>query len=374
MFSRSNKEIDQIQEKVESAAAITTDVKQRIKVVEARTDAVETTVKHELTERKDALITEMRQLELLIERLSESFEQKIQSAQSSAVQSSGSEAPFARIQPQDDVTLRLVKGALLDGRVDLHLQPIVSLPQRRVSFYEGFSRLRTTDGSLIMPAEFLDAARRSNLLSVIDNMTLFRCVQIVRKLAARDRRVGVFCNLSSSSLEDDAFFPDFLAYMEANRDLAGALIFELQGDQFEVRSRKMRQNMDLLVNLGFRFSLEHAHGLALDLPRLQDAGIRYVKVNGDILLQELRDPNGERPISSIQRRLDGDDVAPIFSRYGVTLIAEKMEDEVSVAELLPYNIPFGQGNVFGAPRPIKASLMAETAPPKDFVARLSSAG
>ena len=161
--------------------------------------------------------------------------------------------------------------------------------------------------------------------------------------------------------------------MEANRDLAGALIFELQADRFEGRSRKMRQNMDQLVNLGFRFSIDHASGLALDLPRLQDAGIRYVKVNGDILLRELNAPEGERPISSIQRRLDGADVAPVFSRYGVTRISEKMEVEASVVEILPYDIPFGQGNVFGAPRPIKASLMEETAPPKEFMARLASA-
>lgn len=363
LFSaRPSKKFAQMDKDIREVSTVTTDVQQRMKVVEARTDAVETTVKHELSERKDALISEMQHLERLIERLGDAFEGKL------------SEAPtIAQVTPQDDPILRAVKSALAEGRVDLHLQPIVSLPQRRVAFYEGFTRLRTEDGALIMPAEFLDAARRSNLLSTIDNMTLFRCVQIVRKLAERDRRVGVFCNISASSLEDDAFFPDFLAYMEANRDLAGALIFELQADRFEGRSRKMRQNMDQLVNLGFRFSIDHASGLALDLPRLQDAGIRYVKVNGDILLRELNAPDGERPISSIQRRLDGADVAPVFSRYGVTLISEKMEDEASVVEILPYDIPFGQGNVFGAPRPIKASLMEETAPPKEFMARLASA-
>ena len=370
LMSRPKKQIAEIEKKVKDIDASSTDVKQRIKVVEARTDAVETTVKHELTERKDALITEMRQLETLIGRLSDNFEGQLNGAPAQAAPA----VSAAAIQPEDDAALRLVKSALVDGRVDLHLQPIVSLPQRRVSFYEGFTRLRTQDGSLIMPAEFLDAARRSNLLPMIDNMTLFRCVQIVRKLAERDRRVGVFCNMSNSSLEDDAFFPDFLTYMEANRDLASALIFELPADRFETRSRKMRQNMDLLVSLGFRFSIDNAMGLTLDLPRLQDAGIRYVKMSGDILLKELRDPNGARPVCSIQRRLEGEDVAPVFSRYGVTLIAAKMEDEVNVVELLPYNIPFGQGNIFGAPRPIKASLMEETTPPKEFIARLSNAG
>ena len=46
-------------------------------------------------------------------------------------------------------------------------QPIVSLPQRRVAFYEGFTRLRRPDGSLILPAEFLDAGRRAALYDEI---------------------------------------------------------------------------------------------------------------------------------------------------------------------------------------------------------------
>jgi len=134
----------------------------------------------------------------------------------------------------------------------------------------------------------------------------------------------------------------------------------------------MRQSMDQLVALGFRFSIDHASGLEIDLPRLQDAGVRFVKMNGNDLLNQLRDPTGPRPVCSIQRRLEGEDVSPVFTRYGVTLIAEKMEDEASVVEILAYDIPFGQGNIFGAPRPIKASLMQETAPPAEFLQRVKA--
>jgi cyclic-di-GMP phosphodiesterase TipF (flagellum assembly factor) len=56
------------------------------------------------------------------------------------------------------------------------------------------------------------------------------------------------------------------------------------------------------------------------------------------------------------------------------MVAEKMEDEASVVEILEYEIPYGQGHVFGAPRPIKASLMEETAPPREMVQRLTNFG
>lgn len=334
----------------------------RMDVLEARTDAVESTVKQELTERRDALVSEMKQLEGLIDRLSHSFEARLHTAESTG-----------EVPPQDDAVLREVKAALVSGRADLHLQPIVSLPQRRVSFYEGFTRLRREDGSLILPAEFLDAARRANLMGVIDNMMLYRSVEVVRRLTARDRRVGVFCNVSAHSLEDPHFFPFFLTHMERNRDLAGALIFELRSDGFAHRSNRMRSAMERLTSLGFRFSIDHAESIELDLPRLQDAGVRFVKLKGHDLIDQLRDPDGPRPMSSVNRRLQGEEVAAVCSRYGVTLIAEKVEQEVSVVEVLEYGIPYGQGHIFGAPRPIKSSLMQETAPPVDLVKRLTTA-
>lgn len=336
----------------------------RINVLEARTDAVETTLKHELTERRDALVSEMKQLEGLIERLSSSFESRI-----STNGSGGAPRPTA-----EDSALRDVREALEAARVDLHLQPIVSLPQRRVAFYEGLTRLRREDGSLILPGEFLDAARRARMLGIIDTLTLFRCVQIVRRLAQRDRRVGVFCNVSAASLDDDRFFPHFLEFISEHRDLSGAVIFEMRADRFEQRSRQMRENMDKLTAMGFRFSLDHASTLGLDLPRLQDAGVRFVKYDGGLLLDQLRDRDGPRPQSSILAQINGEDVSAVFSRYGVTMIAEKLEDEASVVEILEYDIPYGQGHVFGSPRPIKASLMEETAPPSDFRRRISAVG
>ena len=62
-------------------------------------------------------------------------------------------------------------------------------------------------------------------------------------------------------------------------------------------------------------------------------------------------------------------MAAVFSRYGVDLIAERIESEDLVLEALDLDIPYGQGHLFGQPRAIKESLMEETAPPRDFYLR-----
>ncbi len=314
----------------------------------------------EVTARRESIVQEMRGLEGMIQTLSKKFESRLQTVRSAVTD-----------RPEDGASiLDAVKDALRENRVDLHLQPIVNLPQRRTCFYEGFTRLRRADGRVIMPTEFLAAAERANLLGVIDNILLFRCVQIVRRLSERDRRIGVFCNIALSSLEDDGFFSYFLDFMQENRDLAHAMIFEIGVRAFKQRSDVVSRNMARLKELGFRFSLDKGDGLNFNLPELQAAGVRFLKINGERLLEELT-PGGERPISAITRDIAPEDVPALFVRYGIDLIAEKVENEKSVIEILEFEIPYGQGHVFGQPRPIKGSLQDETAPPPDFIRRIA---
>jgi cyclic-di-GMP phosphodiesterase TipF (flagellum assembly factor) len=53
----------------------------------------------------------------------------------------------------------------------------------------------------------------------------------------------------------------------------------------------------------------------------------------------------------------------------VEIIAEKIETERQVLEVLDLNVRYGQGHLFGEPRAIREQVLVETAPPADFVAR-----
>ena len=130
------------------------------------------------------------------------------------------------MRPATSDLLETIRLSLEENRVDLYLQPIVSLPQRKLRYYEALSRLRAEDGSVIMPAQYIKVAAPAGLMSVVDNLLLFRCVQIVRRLTQKSREIGIFCNISGDTLADAEFFPQFLDYMQANRDLAGQIIFE----------------------------------------------------------------------------------------------------------------------------------------------------
>ncbi len=264
-------------------------------------------------------------------------------------------APAPERSPHE--AARIVREALENNRVDLYLQPVVGLPQRRTYFYEGYTRIRESSGAVVAPGEFLAAAEEAGLITDVDNLLLLRCVQIVRRLTKADRRVGVFCNVSINSLADEDFFPAFLDFLRRNSDLAGALIFELPRAAFEARSAIAARNMARLADYGFRFSIDQVSDLSLDLAELQRAGVRFLKVPGTRLVEAA---HGGEPIAGREAgALRPEDIAGLFARYGIDLIAEKIESEGTVVEVLDIDIAYAQGHLFGAPRPVRDDVITE---------------
>jgi cyclic-di-GMP phosphodiesterase TipF (flagellum assembly factor) len=307
----------------------------------------------------EQLSGEVRMLETLIQQMSESLDQRLS-------QPTPANPYEARHREQSNVLLQTVHEALSANRVDLYLQPIVSLPQRRTIFYESFTRLRAADDRVMMPAEYLSIAEGEGLVPAIDNLLLFRCAQIVRRLARQDRKVGVFCNVALSSLGDETFFPQFLDFLNENRDLNQALIFELGQATFDARGAVEARNMAKLADLGFRFSIDKVQTLDLDFADLQRSDVKFLKVAADLLIEQLLDLDAGAALPSL-RDIQASDFAQLTRRYGIEVIAEKCETERQIVDILELDISVGQGHLFGEPRAIKEQVLAETDPPADFL-------
>ncbi len=237
--------------------------------------------------------------------------------------------------------LEIVKDGLNFGRVDLYLQPIVELPQRRKRHYECFSRIRNEDGRVILPEHYISVAEEAGIMGTIDNMLLFRCVQLVRKAQRRNQNVSFFSNISLRTLEDQGFFGEFLDFMRDNRNLAGQLIFEMTQDDLEKMRPGTRRNLENLAAMGFRLSMDQVRDLNLDYAGLEELGVRYVKLEADRMRDSLPDDAAVAEMHRFRSRLD---------RFGMNLIVEKIESEGALKELLDFRLEYGQGYLFGEPR------------------------
>ena len=331
--------------------------------MDARLSEITSTVASEAVARNEALSSEVHELEDLVAEMARKLEGQLSSEMAAARRS---DRFGEKRSTQAHLLLDTVREALAENRVDLYLQPVVSLPQRRTVFYESFSRLRDETGRVMMPAEYLAVAEPEGLVAAIDNLLLFRCVQIVRRLAKQDRKVGIFCNVSLASLSDEVFFPQFLEFLQANKDLAGALIFEMGQAAFDQRGPVEARHMARLADLGFRFSLDKVYDLDLDFQDLARADVKFIKIGAQFLLDELIESDGQVILRSLPD-LQAADFAALTRRYGLEIIAEKVESEREVVDVLELDIGYGQGHLFGEPRAIRDAVLAEADTPSDFI-------
>jgi cyclic-di-GMP phosphodiesterase TipF (flagellum assembly factor) len=241
----------------------------------------------------------------------------------------------------DDTILTIVRDGLERNCVDLVLQPIVRLPQRKRTFFEAFTRIRDQHGSMLVPNQYIGIAEREGLVTAIDNMMLFRCVQLVRRTQSRNHNVGVFCNISAHSLTDRHFFSNFIEFMADNAALAPDLIFEFPYATIANRDEVIEQHLRQLAAIGFRFSVDQVSSLNIDYGDLVRHRFKYVKIEADVLLAEVRHPTGHIAVEDIKKVVD---------RHGMDLIVEKIETEPDLLDLLDLRVDFGQGYLFGGPR------------------------
>ncbi len=253
-----------------------------------------------------------------------------------------------KLSDADVAMLARVRDAIEQGRIDFYLQPIVSLPQRKPRYYEAFSRLRDAQDKLLKPADYLEAAERANKIGVIDNMILMRCIQALREERRRAPRLAVFCNLSPATIYDTDFFNQLTDYLEANSDLASNLIFEFTYPAIQTMHPRVNENLNAIAARGFEFSIDHVHSIDLDWESLRAKNFRFAKAPSSLLLAASRgDDASVARLRSFRKRLADADV---------DLIAEKIEFENHMPEILSLGIDYGQGNLFGAARPAEFYL------------------
>lgn len=264
-----------------------------------------------------------------------------------------------RLSDHDVATLARVRDAIDTGRIDLYLQPIVSLPQRKPRYYEAFSRLRDAEGRILKPADYLESAERANKIGVIDNVILMRCIQALREERKKSPRLAVFCNLSPATIYDTDFFNQLTDYLESNNDLAPNLIFEFTYPAIRTIHPRVLENLRAIAAKGFEFSIDHVHSIDLDWEDLKSSNFRFAKASSNLLLAAGRgDEASVAKLLAFRKRL---------ADVGVDLIAEKIEFESHMPEILALGIDYGQGNLFGPPR-LAEFYLGERAPNSDQAA------
>ena len=244
-----------------------------------------------------------------------------------------------------DGIIEWVRSAIDAERIELYLQPIVTLPQRKVRYYEALSRLKTEIGDVVPAADFLTFAITGGLMPRLDALALRRSIQVVRRLLLQNRELGLFCNISGATLRDAAF-ARLVEFADANRAVAPALVLEFTQSAVRGMGPVEHNNLAALAGRGFHFSMDNLTTSRVDARELSDRGFRFVKVPPRLLYEGAADKDAT-----------AGNLCEMLARFNIDIIAERIEDDATAVDLLDYDVRFAQGFLFSPPRPMRADIL-----------------
>lgn len=315
---------------------------------------------HDDASQKETIVGELKILQDLVQQITEQDLKNLGSSESAdmaetisvQVVKEKSSDPQDHTQEEIEVQelsrehlLALIKGALREDRIEMLLQPIVSLPQRKPRAFECYSRLRDEKGTIIIPDHYLGIAEEQDLIRIIDNTLLLRCVQLIRKAMKKRVSAPFFCNLSLATLRNQTFLEGFIEFIAQNKNLTPVLVFEVEFSEVQQASPDSLKAMKKLIAQGCRFSVDHIDHLeSLDFKHLKTLNVKYLKLDISVLLKALqKDPTG-KILESLKKQADN---------MMIDLIVTKVENEKELIEMLDFHFDYGQGFLFGKPRLIE---------------------
>ena len=254
------------------------------------------------------------------------------------VQASGRSDVENRVQSYDQVWVKHIKAALMENRFRLAQQPVASLQGEDPQMWDVLVRMVDPQGKEVLPAEFMAAAERNDLLKNIDRWVVGASLAF----AAQRRPQCLFVRLSKDTARDATFVEWLDGHIRSTRAEPTRVCFQVTEDvaanfpQVRILAGGLRQR-------GFRFALE-SFGSGRDPQTLLGSmPLDFVKIDGALVQGLARD-------SQLQQRVRG--LVETATRRSIQTIAERVEDANTMAVLWQVGVQFIQGYFVNAPEEV----------------------
>jgi len=228
-----------------------------------------------------------------------------------------------------------VTRAAEDNRLELFFQPIVPLgaPAQR-AFYELTVRLRDDNDVLVPPSEFIPAAERYNVMSVIDRWVVGQAIELLYERQRLGRPLPLLAvNLSGTSLNEQSFV-EFVLQSVADPAIAGALCFEITETTAVTSLSNARYLMSELRGRGCRFALDDFGTGVSSFVYLKTLPVDFLKIDGQFVSHITSDPVNRSMVEAVGK---------VGRALGIATVAECVEGEAVLAELRRIGVDYAQG-------------------------------
>jgi diguanylate cyclase (GGDEF)-like protein len=241
-----------------------------------------------------------------------------------------------RIKRIDEIRIRQIKAALVEGRFRLMHLNIASLGGRSERMYDTFVRMVDEQGDELAATEFMESAGRNGLLRAIDRWVIDASLDFCEKQASD----VVFVKLSHESILD-ATLVNWIQDRTAESNVKpGRICFQVTEND---ASRYQRQTIlfaESLRRVGYRFAIEH-FGLGRDSMRvLASTPMDYVKFDGALSENLREDTQCQDKVRQF---------VATANRHDIKTIATHIENANTMALLFQLGVSYMEGHYLQEP-------------------------
>lgn len=246
-----------------------------------------------------------------------------------------------------------------ENRLELYYQPIVPIGANRDprGHYELLLRMRGENGELVLPAEFIPAAERYNVMPMIDRWVVSQALgTLAHYRTDGDPRNAytIAINLSGTSLNDDRFL-EFLVNELQGYDLSpGAVCFEITETAAISNLPNVVHFMREFRVRGCKFSLDDFGSGLSSFMYLKNLPVDYLKIDGQFIQNVTTDHVDRSMVEAITQ---------IGHAMGIKTIAERVETAEVLACLADIGVEYAQGIYVATPESVESlSRITRTTP------------
>jgi diguanylate cyclase (GGDEF)-like protein len=247
-----------------------------------------------------------------------------------------------------------LRQALDNDELEVHFQPKVSLTDRRLVGVECLARWEHPAHGSVQPADFVAVAEHTGQLGRLTEAVLVAGLRRARQWADAGHPLPVSVNLSSRTLIDPEF-PGRVEQLLAEHGVAPDLLtFEITEDGAVGELDRPLPVLHRLSALGVRLAVDDFGTGYSSLSYLRQLPVQEVKID-KTFVQGMATDAGDLAIVRT--------VVDLSRHFGLQVVAEGVESELTLNLLQDIGCDVGQGFLFSRPLPyerLEAWLAAQT--------------
>ncbi|MEV4710742.1 bifunctional diguanylate cyclase/phosphodiesterase [Micromonospora sp. NPDC049374] len=237
-----------------------------------------------------------------------------------------------------------LRSALDNDELEIYYQPKVTLRHRRLVGVECLARWEHPTHGTVAPRDFVAVAEHTGQLGRLTEFVLREGLRHSRDWAHGGQSLAVAVNVSARTLTDQRFPEQVRELLEEYGVPAQLLTLEIPEAGVLDGTERPIPTLRRLRDLGVRLSVDDFGTGSSSLAHLRRLPVHEVKVDHSFVQGMATDPGDLAIVNA---------VVTLSQQFGLTVVAEGVESELTLELLQDIGCEVGQGFLFSRPLPFE---------------------